>query len=886
MSAGAMTDSRRYAAEAVLRDGGSIHVRAIRPDDKGRLVDHFRRLSPKSIHLRFFGAKRALSEAELVRFTELDFVRDAALVATLGEGADERIIGVGRYSTTAPGRAEVAFAVADEYQGRGIGALLLDHLAPLARENGVTELEADVLGENNRMLAVFRKSGYVAKRSIESGVVHLTFPTEETDLSARVRIEREVQSSAESVRHFLRPASIAVVLDDGADGARGRRVLANLRRSAFAGSVRVVHANAEAIEGFACATRLAEIEPAPELVVVALAAAQVEAAVRDCGAARARALLVLSRSAEPSDDARRWREEIARQVRHAGMRLIGPGSFGIIDTDPEHALDASCAEAPPSPGNVGLLVQGGALARALLEVARLRGVGLSSFVSVGDKADVSGNDVLSYWMSEARTAAVGLYLESFGNPRRFARIAPRLAREKPIVAVKPRRSSLADTETAREALTEALFRQAGVIRTDTIDELFGVLSLLSSETVACGTRVAIATNVAGAGALAADTCTANSLHLALLDPGTTDALRRGGVRDGARNPVDLGEGAGGALYEVAIDALGADACVDAVLCVYVPPLGSSRADVAAGIARGAARVERGKPVLAAFVDPSGAPAELHEGSRGRLPCYPFPEDAAMALGAAARYGRWRARPSGTALELDRMSLSTVRAVVDRVRSQGDGHGWLEARDFATVLRAAGIAYAESYFVEADEAADFAETIGYPLVAKAVAPGLARRADAGCIVMGLSGRAAVEDAVRLLRQRTAALHLGLESILLQREVAAGIEAIAEVRVDPHFGPFVLCGLGGVLVSLLGDEAVRLPPVTDVDAAEMIDGLRAKALLDGYRGVGPGDRKALEDLLLRLSALVDAIPELRGLELSPIKVLPPGYGVVVVDGRLEI
>jgi acetate---CoA ligase (ADP-forming) len=320
--------------------------------------------------------------------------------------------------------------------------------------------------------------------------------------------------------------------------------------------------------------------------------------------------------------------------------------------------------------------------------------------------------------------------------------------------------------------------------------------------------------------------------------------------------------------------------------VHVPSLDSSPSETAAGIARGAAAVPVEKPVLTVFIAAAGAPDALDRGPRGRLPAYPFPENAALALSAAERYGRGRRRPRGVSLELDRTAASTIRAVIDRVRGQGDGHRWLEPRDLAMVLRAAGITYAESHLVAPAEAADFAETIGYPLVAKAVAPGLAGRTEHGCVVMGLTRRKDVADAVQLLRRRTQGLGLALESILLQREAAAGIEAVVEVRVDPLFGPVIVCGLGGVLVSLLGDQAVRLPPVTDVDAAEMIDGLRARALLEGYRGVGPGDRPGLEDLLRRVSALIDVVPELHALELDPIKILPPGYGVVVVDGRLAV
>lgn len=887
-----MNDLRNYAADEVLRDGGSIHVRAIRPDDKQRLLDHFNLLSPRSVHFRFFGAKRRLTEDELARFTEMDFVRNAALVATLGSDADERIIGVGRYMSTADHRAEVAFAVADEYQGRGIGTVLLEHLAVLARLNGIGEFEADVLGENNQMLKVFRKSGFVAKRSIDSGVVHVSFPTEETDELLAASLDRDILASAESVRHFLQPQSIAVVGSTARPESTAAAVLANLRRRGFAGPVYVVDAAAAPSAG-AHASVQAIGQPV-ELAVIGVDAEQVPATVADCAHAGVRALVVLSAGfGELTEEGGAAEKELASLVRRSGLRLVGPNCLGVVNTDPNVRLYATFAGGNPPEGNVAMLVQSSGLSAAMLDYAEAHGLGLSSFVSVGNKADVSGNDLLSYWMHEPRTKVIALYLESFGNPRRFARIAPRVARSKPIVALKSGRSR-AGVNAERlgggsDAVVDALFQQAGVIRTDTIEKLFDVLALLSSQSIPAGPRVGVVSNSGGPGMLVADAIEAGSLQLASLDPGSTAALSRALARGSAKsfaNPVDLEANATPGEYEEALRIVGADTCVDALVAIHIPSLGTSDEMIAAAIARAAGEVPPEKPVLTVFISPRGTPQTLHSGPRGRLPAYAFPENAALALAAAERYGRWQRRPVGRVFDLDRTAVSTIRAVVERVRGEAGPSTWLESRDFATILRAAGIRYAESTQAAPEEAADIADTIGYPLVVKAVAPGLRHRSEMGCVLLGLESKEAVASAVADLRRRVRSLGLTLEKVQLQREHPGGIEAIVDVVTDPLFGPLLACGLGGVLVEVVRDRAVRLPPVSDADAAEMLAGLRSARLLQGYRGVGPGDGAALEDILVRVSALIDVVPEMSEMRLNPIKVLPPGMGAVVVDGHLRL
>jgi len=894
-------DPRAYTDQTLLRDGESVTIRAIRPDDKPRLTDLFRRLSPRSVHLRFFGAKRELTSKDLSRFTELDFEHAVGLAAVHLDGAEERFLGVGQYvEVPAPGedvrRAEVAFMVADDQQGRGIGTLLLTHLAELARAAGIQEFEAEVLGENNKMLGMFARSGFVCRRALESGVFHVAFPTDETPDLVALTTDRDRQAAAESVRALLAPRAVALVGASTHAGTIGGALLANLREAGFHGPIYPIHPTATEVQGLRAYPTVGAIGAPVDLAVIAVPAPVVEAAIHDCIEAGVRGVVVISAGfAETGAAGRAVEERLTALVRGSGLRMVGPNCMGVLNTDPAVSLNATFAPHWPPAGNVGMLTQSGALGIAVLDYARALNIGLSTFVSVGNKADVSGNDLLSYWSDDPNTRVIVLYLESFGNPLKFARLAPGVARQKPIVAVKSGRSA-AGTRAASshsaalatlDVAVDALFEQAGVIRTNTLEELFDVAALLSTQPVPPGRRLGVVTNAGGPGILLADACSARGLELPELQPATLAELRTFlPPAAGLTNPIDMIASATPEQYRRALAVVGADPNVDAVVAIYVPPMVSQPEDVARAIADGAGAVPAEKPVATVFLSSRGAPPMLGTGPRGRLPSFAFPENAAMALAAVERYGRWRARARGTVFALDRFAASAVRAVVDRVLRDADGPRWLEPTDLAIVLRAVGIRMAEFEQVAPADAVTAARRLGFPLVAKAIAPGVLHKSDVGGVILGLESPTAVAAAREQLTARMEKAGTRLEGILLQREVRGGIEALVGVTTDPTFGPLLVCGLGGVLVELLRDVAFRLPPVSDVDAAEMLAGLRAAKLLDGYRGSPPGDRAALADVIQRVSALVEIVPELRELDLNPVKVLEPGQGAIVVDGRLRI
>lgn len=885
-----------YAADALLRDGRSVHVRAIRPDDKERLRDHFSRLGPDSVYNRFFGVKKELSDTDLHYFTELDFDQHVGLTVAQRVDGVERFLGIGRFiRRDGGGSAELGMAVADEAQGLGVGTLLLEHLAHLAAAEGVTEIVADVLPTNHRMVEMLRNSGFVSREAGHSAsLLRLVLVTRPTEALRHSVDERQWTASAASVRTLLNPRSVALVGASRQEGALGRTILDNLGE--FKGQVYAVNPNASTIGGRPCYARMGDVPGPVDLAVIAVPAPHVEAALADCAAAGVRSAVVISAGfGEASAEGRAAQDRLRTMARQSGLRLVGPNCLGVMNSDPAVRLNATFAPEAPAPGNVGFLSQSGALGLVILDHAHALNLGLSSFVSVGNKADVSGNDLLAYWKDDPRTRVVALYLESFGNPRRFARLAPEVARHKPVVAVKSGRSKAGRRAAASHSASlacsdvavDALFAQAGVIRTDTLEELFDVIALLSTQPVPPGPRVGVVTNAGGPGILLADACESLGLTVPELAPETQARLRTFlPAAAGLRNPVDMIASASPAAFEQAIQIVGGDASVDAVVVIYVPPQVTKPEEIAAAVARGAGAVPAAKPVLNVFLSTRGAPALLASGPRGPLPSFSFPENAARALAAAERYGRWRERPRGTVTALPDEAQRKIRAVVDPLLAAAQEPFWLDADAVQRVLDAAGIGRPEARLVAAEQAAAAAEELGGPLVVKAVAPGLVHKTDVGGVALGLNSKAEVRAAVEGMSARLLAAGHRLEGVLLQREAGPGVDALVGVTADPTFGPLVVCGMGGVQAELMRDVSVRLSPVSDLDAREMLDGLRLGTLLGGYRGAPPADRAAFLDLVQRVAALAEALPELQDLDLNPVRVFAAGSGAVALDARIRL
>lgn len=879
-----------WEAEVVLRDGTAVRVRTARPQDEDALVAFYRGLSEHSLVYRFF---TRISNAALVHEVRrlLYNPRAVHLVATFGD--PPRVVAHGLYALADSDRAEVAFAVADEFQGRGVGTLLLGQLAEVAARQGIRLFEASVLPTNHRMLEVFRESGFPVEVHAEPGQLRVTFPTELTEDALR-RFERREQLAAQAaLRPFFHPRGVAVVGASRRRGTIGGEIFHNLLRYGFEAPVYPVNPHAEVVQSVVSYPTVEAIPGPVDLAVVVVPAEQVVEVAWQCARKGVRGLVVISAGfAEAGEEGRARQEELLRVCRATGMRLIGPNCMGIVNTDPGVRLNATFAPVLPPPGRVGFLSQSGALGLAVMEYANQLGLGLSTFVSVGNKADVSGNDLLNYWDDDPNTDVILLYLESFGNPRKFSRIARRVSRRKPIVAVKSGRtgSGLRATAShtgalvaASDATVDALFRQAGVIRTDSLEEMFDVAVLLANQPVPAGPRVAIVTNAGGPGILCADACEAEGLVVPVLSPATQERLRTFlSAHAAVSNPVDLVASAPAEHYREAVAAVGADPNVDAVVVIFVPPLVTQAEDVAQAIVEGVARWPDRKPVLTVFMSARGVP-ELLRRSHLRIPSYAFPESAARALAHAVRYGQWRSRPAEPAARpADARrdeALALVATAVER------GAGWLAPAEVEALLRCYGVSVVSQRFaLTPEEAGEVAEGFEGPVALKVVAPGVVHKTEVGGVLLDLQGRQEVERAAREMLARVTSAGHRVEGFMVQEMAPPGLEMIVGVASDRHFGPVVACGAGGVLVELLREASLRLAPLTRTDASEMVRELRTFPLLQGYRGSPPCDVEALEDLLVRVGALADDIPHVVELDLNPVRVYR--QGLRVLDARVRV
>ena len=922
-AAGAMSvDTPRHRErDAVLRDGSSIHLRDARPEDEPALVAFLQALAFDSRRMRFGGVITDFQGMAHQWAAPAD-PEDCSLVAQAG--IDGRIIANASYDRVGPDTAEVAFVVADDYRGRGIATLLLEELAQRANDDGITTFCAEVLPENARMLEVFRESGFPTTLRVEPGTILVEFPTELTG-PARERFEhREQIAAAAAVRALLHPSAIAVV---GASRRRwtiGGELFHNLLDGDFAGPVYPVNPNADVVQSVAAYRSILDIPGPVDLAVIAVPASTAVQVARECAVKGVKSLVMTSGGfAETGEEGAQRQRELLAVCRQAGMRLVGPNCMGVINMEPSVRLNATFSPTAPTAGNIGFLSQSGALGLAIIEHANRLGMGLSSFISIGNKADLSGNDFLQYWEDDPSTDVLALYLESLGNPRKFARVARRVGRHKPIIVVKSGRQSAGARATsshtgallgASDVTVDALFHQAGVVRTDTLGEFFDVASLLANQPLPAGRRVAILTNGGGPGILATDACEADGLIVPPLPADVREKLREFLAPEAALdNPVDMIT-ASPEAFRRAIATLAACEEIDALIVLFVLPLDTRTEDVAVAIRDAVLDLPRRIPVLSVFMSGEGGPAALRN-STARVPAYDFPEEAARALAQAVRYAEWRAAPLGSVPRFDDLredeAAAAVAAALARIERQAaepgtvagtlagatlagsslaaqpsDGRSrWLGPDEVACLLECYGIPIAPWRLVESPEAAGAAaEAIGGPVALKAVAAGVVHKTEARAVALSLEGAAPVERAAREMATSLEQSGHRVERFFVQQMVPPGVEMLVGVVHDRLFGPVVACAAGGTTAELLRDVAVRITPLTDRDAADMVRSLATFPLLDGYRGAPRADVRGLEQILLRVSAMVEAHPELVEMDCNPLIVLEEG--AVVVDARIRI
>ena len=893
-------DLGKYQTTVILRDGSTLYLRPIQHEDEEKLLALFYRLSHRTVYLRFHHVLTQMSKEEVQRFCDVDYHNAFALVATIGEYVEEKIIAVGRYHRLPGGdSAEVAFVVEDAYQGKGIATHLLEQLAVIAREKGVRLFEAEVLGENREMMRVFLDIGFQMERELEYGVYRAVLNIAPTPLVEEKSAERERIATIASLRAFLNPHSIAVIGASQNKAAIGNIIFGNLLRWGFNGVVYPVNPNAEVVSSVKAYPSVLDIPGEVDLAVIVVPAEKVHQVVEQCGRKGVHGVVVVSAGfAESGAEGIAMEKKLVETARSYGMRLVGPNCFGIINTSPEVNMNATFSLVYSFSGNIALSAQSGALGLAILEYAQSMNIGLSTFVSIGNRADVSSNDLLQYWQQDPATDVILLYLESFGNPRKFARIARSVTAMKPVIALKSGRSPAGSRAAAShtgalataEVASEALFRQAGIIRVDTLEELFDAANLLSHQSIPSGRRVAILTNGGGLGILAADACAARGLELPSLSAETLSEMRNFLPQQASlANPIDMTAQATAEEYRESLKLLAHDDSIDIVIVIFISPIPLRPEAIVNAIGKVAPQFrQRGKTLVASFVGSHVPSIAIGSTEEGVVPCFTFPESTATALASAYEHGEWLKRPKGIIPELGGIDKKKAKQIVESALERRTVQpSWLDATSIIELLDSYVIRGAQSKLAgTAEEAGKAAKEIGFPVAAKLLSTTIAHKTEVGGVMLDLRTQRQVERSFTQIKERLASAGKEDEmlGVLVQKMVPQGIEVIVGVTQDPSFGPLMMFGMGGIYAELFKDTTFRIHPLTNIDAHEMVRSVKAHQLLEGWRGSKPSDIKALEELLLRISAMVEDLPQIAELDLNPVKVLERNKGYVVVDARV--
>jgi acyl-CoA synthetase (NDP forming)/GNAT superfamily N-acetyltransferase len=871
---------------ALLTDGTTVCVRPAEPDDHDAVLQLYTEMSDANLRLRFFAASRRSAEQAAARVATRPGSGYRALLAQHGG----RIVGIAEYETLeeAGDTAEIALAVDDAWHHRGVGTLLLEHLVSAARSHGVKAFTADALADNHEMLKVFADLGLRTARRFDGPEIRCTIPLDDTD-DYRARVEGRGQTAdVASLTPLLRPASVVVVGAGRTPGSVGRAVLHNLSTGGFTGRLLAVNPTSSSILGVHAYPSVGALPLVPDLAVIAVPAADVAHVAEECGKAGVRALVVVSAGLDAQQAG-----ALLDACRHHDMRMVGPNCLGLANTDDSVRLDATFAAAHPEPGTAGVAVQSGGVGIALLGGLQRLGIGVSSFVSLGDKYDVSGNDLLQWWESDGRTDLALLHLESFGNPRAFSRTARRVTRQMPILTVDAGRTEAgrraAASHTAAAATTtmtrRALFSQAGITATRTVPELLETAALLHAQPLPPGSRVAVITNAGGAGVLAADACAEAGLSLPPLPAGVVDdllgALPRGAT---AGNPVDATAAVSEEQLRDCIDRLADHDGIDAILVALVPTaVAAATGDVLIRSLTHAPN-RRSRTVAAILLDQE-VPVRLLPSDTGRVPAYADPQAASRALAHAAERARWLARPPGTVPGLEEVDATRAHAVVAAYLEHNPEGGWLDPRACAELLGCYGIEQLPWAWVETeDEAVLAASRLSGPdglVVLKAHWPGLIHKTAQHAVHLDLRGDSQVRAAFRDFDARFGHLMTGA---VVQPLAPRGIELFAGVVQDEVFGPLVLFGHGGTATEVLADHAARLAPLTDHDVHDLITAPRCAPLLFGRDGTGPVDLQGLEQVLLRLSRMASDLPQLAEADLNPVLAQPDR--ITSLDARIRL
>jgi len=890
-----------HETRVILKDGSTTTFRPITIDDVDAWLEFYGTLSNRTRFLRLHHIPKEMRREDALRYCSVDYKNSFAFVAEAIEEGKKRIVAVGRYNRLPAGStAEIAFVIEDKYQEKGIGTKLIEWLAIVARENDIDTFEAYVMQENKMMLSVFQGYGFHMKREIMDNVVHITFPLTKTPEVVRKKDERALTATYNSLKSIMKPRSVAVIGASNRKGSIGQLVFQSVMQNGFSGIVYPVSPSSRAIMSVKAYPSILDIEGEVDLAIIVVPSSQVLQVTDECGRKKVKGIIVISDGFKERGPEGAALEKALRETAFGyGMRIIGPNCMGFINTDPKISLNATFARISPLPGNIAFITQSGALGLGILQFAKKHDIGFSNFISVGNRADIASTDMLLYWEKDLDTKVILLYLESFDNTDKFSRVSKRVSLKKPILAIKGgtsdagSRAAMSHTGAmaTSDVVSDALFRQAGIIRVNSIENLFHSARLLASQPVPKGRRVAILTNGGGPGTLAADACSYNDLVLPAISRETTEKLKAVITRDiGINNPLDLTAGISAKEFEDSLRILAEDPDNDSIIIIYVPPAGEGIKNIEDAIKKVMPIAsQQGKSILACFVGLTDITGK-HMAQEQFAPYYLFPEDAVIALTSAVRYSEMLREDHGSIPVFSDIDSKAGKQLVKSVlTSSPERPLWVPNKEMNELLSNYGIRNVETGQAEtAADAAAVAEKIGFPVVIKLVSSTITHKSDVGGVILDVKTREEAEASFNKIRDSLAQMgrEHEMQGVMIQKMIKEGTEVIVGVKEDPSLGHVIMFGLGGIYAELIKDTAVRLHPLRDSDAKEMIKSVKMVELLKGYRGSTPMDIQSLEDLLLRLSAMVEDIPQITEMDLNPVKVLPQGQGYCVVDSRIMI
>lgn len=697
-----------------------------------------------------------------------------------------------------------------------------------------------------------------------------------------------------SLDGIFRPKSIAVIGASTKKGAIGREILHNLIEGEFNGKVFPVNPKATVIHSIKCYSTILDVPDAVDLAIIITPRDHVKAILEQCGEKGVKGVVTITAGfKETGEEGAKKELELVEVIKKYGMKMVGPNCFGVLNTAPEYSMNATFSKAQPIQGTVGIMSQSGALGEAILDYANSLNLGFSMFASVGNKADVSGNDLLAYWEDDPNTKLILLYLENFGEPRTFTKIARSITRKKPIVAVKAGRtaagaaaiSSHTGVLAGLDVGAEALFEQCGVLRVGTVDELFDVAIAFTNQPLPKGDRVAVITNAGGPGILATDAVVSVGLKMAEFEKKTEEYLRKNLLPIAAvKNPVDVIAAGGPESYRVALDAVLSDKNVDAVIVIFVPPVVVDHRAVINAMVEMIEKHKNVKPVLGCFMSEADGIAGSEQLTKRKIPIYTFPESAARAMYAMAKYRKLLDRPAGKIIEY-KVDKKKARGIIDRaIESKNEQILGAEALD---ILDAYGVNIAKSIKVGTiKDLKDAAKKLSFPVAMKIDDPTISHKTDAGGVVTDLRTQAELEDAFKTMKNKFVKNGKKFSGVIVQQMARGGVETIIGMHDDPSFGPLMMFGLGGIYVEVMKDVSFKVHPLADNDAEEMIKSVKSYPLLTGFRGYPAVNLPVLQETILRLSQLVTDFPEFKSFDVNPFIVSSEAGKSKAVDARFVL